>query len=42
MNYLDYLCRILGFFMAFAGIYSLVVFLPAVWNFKGEDDDRNF
>ena len=39
---IEWLCRVIGGFMAFAGIYSLVVFLPAIWNFKSEDDDRNF
>ena len=42
MPALEWPCRVLGGFMAFAGIYSLIVFLPAILNFKDHDDDRNF
>lgn len=39
---IEWLCRVIGAFMAFAGLFGVVVFLPAIWNFKEEDDDRNF
>jgi len=37
-----WLCRVIGFFFAFVGIYGSVVLLPTIWNFKEQDDDRNF
>jgi len=39
---IEWICRVIGAFMAFVGLYGLVVFLPAILNFKSEDDDRNF
>lgn len=39
---IEWLCRVIGAFMAFVGLYGLVVLLPACINFKDDDDSLNF